>query len=95
MAYKKDKNEADDFSWEESDNVPGVEVPGLAPPKPSVHQQAMDLIQAHMEDPDYEEPIIKILHFALDLLQTHTQTAVASGIAGMTKKDNLDAIKKM
>ena len=34
VAYKKDKNEADDFSWEESDNVPGVEVPGLAPPEP-------------------------------------------------------------
>ena len=33
-AYKKDKSESDDFSWEDSDNVPGVEVPGLAPAEP-------------------------------------------------------------
>ena len=28
-AWKKGTNESDDFSWDESNNVPGVEIPGL------------------------------------------------------------------
>ena len=33
-AFKQGKNEADEFNWEEADNVPGIEIPGLAPAEP-------------------------------------------------------------
>ena len=33
-AFKQGKNEADEFNWEEADNVPGIEIPGLAPVEP-------------------------------------------------------------
>lgn len=56
-------------------------------------QPAMDWITAHMDDPDYEEPLM--------IVQTAPsgggagQSAKPSKFAGMTKEEKQEAIKKM
>ena len=56
-------------------------------------QPAMDWITAHMDDPDYEEPLM--------IVQTGPPGGGAGGaskpskFAGMTKEEKQEAVKKM
>ena len=51
----------------------------------------MDWIQAHMDDPDYEEPLLIVGQAS----GSSQQASKPSVLAGMTKEEKLEHVKKL